>query len=229
MDTSHNGPAYPSATDGNLGPEFTPSAAFAVAEEGRRDVGICFVGDSFTAGYGDPKALGWVGRVMARTHHPDVDITAYNLGVRGQDSGDLVTRWRAECMPRWQERAERRLVVSAGHNDLSHGLSTARSRLNLANVIDEATSSGISPFVVGIPPSGDADLNARIEVLAAAQADVCSRRGVPYVDCYRPLATHDQWIGELAAGDGVHPGQVGYGLMAWLVLHNGWEQWLRLG
>ena len=229
MDTSHNGPAYPSATDGNLGPEFTPSAAFAVAEEGRRDVGICFVGDSFTAGYGDPKALGWVGRVMARTHHPDVDITAYNLGVRGQDSGDLVTRWRAECMPRWQERAERRLVVSAGHNDLWHGLSTARSRLNLANVIDEATSSGISPFVVGIPPSGDADLNARIEVLAAAQADVCSRRGVPYVDCYRPLVTHDQWIGELAAGDGVHPGQVGYGLMAWLVLHNGWEQWLRLG
>lgn len=229
MDNSHNGPAYPSATDGGLGPEFTPSATFAVDEEGRRDVGICFVGDSFTAGYGDPKALGWVGRVMSRTHHPEVDITAYNLGVRGQDSGDIVTRWRAEGMPRWQERAERRLVVSVGLNDLRHGMSTARSRLNLANVIDEASSSGISPFVVGIPPCADAELNARIEVLAAAQADVCSRRGVPYVDCYRPLVSHDQWLGELAAGDGVHPGQVGYGLMAWLVLHNGWEQWLRLG
>jgi hypothetical protein len=30
----------------------------------------------------------------------------------------------------------------------------------------------------------------------------------------------------MAAGDGVHPGQAGYGLLAWLVLHNGWADWL---
>ena len=46
-------------------PEFIPSAEFSVAE-GRRDVGICFVGSSMTAGYGDPKGLGWVGRVVSR-------------------------------------------------------------------------------------------------------------------------------------------------------------------
>ncbi len=222
------GPAWPSATDGNLGPEFTPSASFSIDEDGRRDVGLCFVGDSFTAGYGDPKALGWVGRVVHRSQHADLDLTAYNLGVRGQDSGDVVARWRAECMPRWSERHERRLVVSVGHNDIRHGLSTARSRLNLANVIDEATSSGISPFVVGVPPAGDPELNERIRVLVQAQSDVCSRRGVPYVDCFAPLVGHDQWQTDLATGDGVHPGQAGYGLLAWLVLHGGWGAWLQV-
>ena len=34
--------------------------------------------------------------------------------------------------------------------------------------------------------------------------------------------------GDLAAGDGVLPGQAGYGLMAWLVLHTGWHAWLGL-
>ncbi len=225
----HDGPAYPSATDGAPATEFTPSASFVVPDDGRRDVGLCFVGDSFTAGFGDPKALGWVGRVVSRTQHPDLDLTAYNLGIRGQDSGDVVARWRAECMPRWSGRSERRLVVSAGFNDIGHGLTTARSRLNLANVLDDAAAKGIATFVVGLTPTLDPETNARLDVLSQAQADVCSRRGVAYVDCFRPLVTHEPWATDLAAGDGVHPGQAGYGLIAWLVLHAGWNAWMHLG
>ncbi len=222
-----SGPAYPSATDADreATPEFLPTASFSI-EAGRRDIGICFLGDSFTAGYGDPKALGWVGRVVSRTVHPDLDITAYNLGIRGQDSGDVAARWRAECMPRWQGRPERRIVLSAGLNDLAHGLTTARSRLNHANVLDDAIAKGIAAFVVGPCPSLDDELNSRIEALSVAQADVCARRGVPFVDCYHALLGHDQWRSELAAGDGAHPGQAGYGLIAWLVLHGGWDTWL---
>jgi lysophospholipase L1-like esterase len=59
---------------------------------------------------------------------------------------------------------------------------------------------------------------------------VCARRGVPYVDCYRPLNGHEQYRSDLgASGDGIHPGQAGYGLIAWLVLHGGWDRWLDLG
>lgn len=32
------------------------------------DLRVCFVGDSFVAGVGDPEQLGWAGRVAARTH-----------------------------------------------------------------------------------------------------------------------------------------------------------------
>ncbi len=223
------GPAYPSANSASR-TEFAPSIERTASREGRRDVGLCFLGASLTAGYGDPKGLGWVGRVVASTQHPDLDLTAYNLGVRGQTSGDVLARWRAECSPRWVGRQERRLVVSVGAADLESGLTTARSRLNLANILDEAIVSGIGCFVVGLTPSLDADLNERIGGLVEAQADVCARRGVTYVDCLQPLLAHEQWQAELAASsDGAHPGQAGYGLIAWLVIHNGWNAWLRLG
>jgi acyl-CoA thioesterase-1 len=207
--------------------EFTPSAEFTVGE-GPRDIGLCFVGDAFVAGYGDPKALGWVSRVLARTPTQDANITAYNLGVRGESSAEVMARWRVECPPRWAGRSERRLVVGVGAGDVEQGITTARSRLNLANVLDEATTTGIATFVVGPTPVLDAEVNAKLEVLSAAQSDVCARRGVPFVDCFGPLRDHEQWQADLAAGDNVHPGQAGYGLIAWLVLHAGWQEWLQL-
>lgn len=214
---------HPSAPD----LQFTPSAT-ATVSDGPRDVGLCFVGDGFVAGYGDPKALGWVNRVLARTPLEGLDITAYNLGVRGDSSAEVMTRWRTECAPRWRGRSERRLVVSVGAEDVAGGISTARSRLNLANVLDEAATSGIATFVVGPTPALDQEVNDRLRVLADAQADVCSRRGIPFVDCFHPLREHDQWQSDLAAGDGTHPGQAGYGLLAWLVLHAGWQDWLHV-
>lgn len=218
----------PAATQPPVEPYFAPTSEFTLSD-GVRDVGMVFVGASTTAGYGDPKGLGWVGRVVARTQHPDLDLTAYNLGIRGNTSGDVVARWAAEAHPRWKDRAERRLVLSVGTADVRSGMTMARSRLNLANVIDEATNAGIGVFVVGLTPSLDADLNRRIEALADAQADVCSRRGITYVDCFRPLVSHDQWMADLAASpDRAHPGQAGYGLIAWLVLHNGWNDWLAI-
>lgn len=213
---------------GSSEPEFNPSAEFHV-QAGPRDVGLVFVGDSYVAGHGDPKALGWVSRVVARSHHPEMELTTYNLGVRGDSSADVLGRWRAECQPRWKDRPERRLVIGVGSNDVATGMTTARSRLNLANILDDASATGIAAFVVGPPPTLDQDFNARLEVVLEAQADVCARRGVPFVDCYRPLVGHEQWQSELgASGDAMHPGQAGYGLIAWLVLHGGWGRWLQL-
>ena len=208
--------------------EFNPSAEFHV-NEGPRDIALVFIGDAYVAGYGDPKGLGWVSRVVGRTAHGDVDITAYQLGVRDETSADVLARWRIECPPRWKGHSEKRLVVAVGHNDAVSAMSTARVRLNLANILDDAAASGVAAFAVGPTPTLDADLNARLEIVVEAQADVCARRGVPYVDCYRPLISHEQWHSDLGAAGGVYPGQAGYGLIAWLVLHGGWDQWLDLG
>ena len=50
-----------------------------------------------------------------------------------------------------------------------------------------------------------------------------------YVDCFKPLVGHEQWLSDVnASPDRVHPGQAGYGLIAWLVLHNGWNDWMRI-
>ena len=66
--------------------DFLPSPQATVVQEGRRDVALVFLGGTLVTGYGDPKGQGWVTRVVGRTQHPDLDLTAYNLGVRGATS-----------------------------------------------------------------------------------------------------------------------------------------------
>ncbi|MGL5865298.1 MAG: GDSL-type esterase/lipase family protein [Dermatophilaceae bacterium] len=219
----------PPTSDGGGLIEFRPSVDAHVVPDGPRDIAVVYLGDSLVVGVGDPKGQGWVTRVVGRTHHPEVEITPYNLGVRGDTSADVLARWSLEVPRRWAGRSERRLVISVGANDVGHGVSLARHRLNLANLLDDAASQGVGTFVVSPPPTDDAELNDRIETLVDAQADVCGRRDVPFVDCYRPLAAHEQWRTDLAASRVPHhPGQAGYGLIAWLVLHNGWAEWLQI-
>ncbi|WP_124344674.1 GDSL-type esterase/lipase family protein [Cellulomonas algicola] len=187
---------------------------------------LAVVGDELAAGVGDPKGLGWVGRVVARTPTPE-PLTALTLAVPGETTSGLGARWEDEVGRRLSADADNRLVVALGRADVDAGLSLARSRLNLANILDVAEQRRIPAFVVGPPPGSTADAE-KLADLSAAFADVATRRRVPYVDTFTPLAAHDQWLGDLAAGNGVLPGQAGYGLIAWLVLHTGWHAWLGL-
>lgn len=211
------------------GHEFTPSAAHRALpdEDGERRVSIVFIGDSFVAGVGDPKAQGWVGRVMGRTALEGAQLAFYNLGAAGQTSGDVAQRWLTEAPLRWEGATDQRLVISFGRSDVERGVSLARHRLNLANILDECASRGISPFVVGPAPAADPEIDEQLAHVTDAQRDVCERRGVPFVDVFAPLAGHEQWDSDMASSlDRVHPGQAGYGLIAWLVLHHGWSDWI---
>jgi len=195
-----------------------------------RELRICVVGDDLVAGVGDARSLGWVGRVGARTSRTEGAVTIFPLGVPSETTAELLSRWADETKRRFAGAAveDCRLVVGLGHEDLRQGMSLPRSRLNLANVLDECAARSLPVFVVGPPPAPEEWRNAKIAELSAAFSDVCLRRGVPYVDCYGPLVAHEDWLTDLAAGDGVHPGQAGYGLMAWLVLHGGWHAWLGI-
>ena len=111
--------------------DFLPSPEATVVQEGRRDVALVFLGGSLVTGYGDPKGQGWVTRVVGRTQHPDLDLTSYNLGVRGATSTEVLERWRTEVPARWTGRSERRLVLSTGSEDIA-ARSMSASRLNSA-------------------------------------------------------------------------------------------------
>ena len=204
----------------------------AVRNDGGRVQGlrVCVVGDDLVAGVGDPRSLGWVGRVGARTPREEMPVSMFPLGVPEETTAGLLARWREEVDRRFAGAAieDCRLVVGLGRHDVYSGVSLPRSRLNLANVLDESATRGLPVFVVGPPPGPHDRLNASIAELSAAFADVCVRRRVPYVDTFTPLVAHEDWLTDLAAGDGVHPGQAGYGLIAWLVLHGGWRPWLGL-
>lgn len=186
---------------------------------------IIFIGDELIAGVRDARAMGWTGRVLARTESP-IPIIGMPLAMPGEDSHGLVSRWQSEVLPRLGDNADNRLVIGLGSHDLDSGTSMARARLNVANLLDQATRHRLNPLVVGPPPRPDQPARAQAD-LTAAYRDVTDRREIPFVDTYTPLATHDQWHQEMSSGT-YAPGQAGYGVLAWLVLHQGWHHWLGL-
>lgn len=191
---------------------------------------IVIVGDELVAGHGDPKGQGWVGRVAGRTIPHDPDVRFHIAAVPGETTSDLGTRWVAEVQRRIEsspEDAETHLVVAVGRHDVLTGVSPTITRLNLANLFDRAQSLGMKPMLAGPPPIATDD-GHRIAQLAAVCEDAAARRNVPYVDMYGPIARNDQWQMDMELGDGFLPRQAGYGLLAWLVLHSAWFDWLGI-
>ena len=196
--------------------------------ETRRDVRIVILGDASITAAGDPKGMGWVGRVTAKTPSNTPRIDVFVLAAPDETSSMLAERWASEVQRRFGAETENRLVIALGNADPAAGISISRSRLNIATIIDEAKRSGIESFLVGPIPHRNPELNNEIEHLASGYEDVASRRGIPFVDCFRPLVEHEGWNQELASSPNGLPGQVGHGLIAWLVLNRGWFEWLGL-
>lgn len=194
---------------------------------------VCFIGDSFTQGVGDPEFRGWVGRVLQATGG---DVTAFNLGIRRNTSEDVLGRWRQEILPRVLPGADNRLVVSFGSNDaVEEGgaprVDAARCLDNLVTLLDGSRRQFCGALVVGPPPvvGGGEEHLRRVLGIAEGMAALCAHRGVPFVDVTRELAEDPVWTAEAVAGDGAHPGAGGYERMARLVLRGGWREWLLGG
>ena len=80
---------------------------------------VCFIGDSLVLGTGDDDFLGWPGRVMQRERQAGHDLTMCNLGIRGDTTTMIETRWRAEAEARMPAETPCALVFSFGCNDMA--------------------------------------------------------------------------------------------------------------
>lgn len=188
---------------------------------------VCFVGDSYVAGVGDPEHRGWVGRIVARSHRDGRPVTAYNLGVRRDTSEDVRRRLPAETAARWAAGCDNRLVVSFGVNDTTEvdgdvRVAPERSVANLQGIADDMAAQRVPLLVVGPPPVADAGQNERIEALDERLAEVVAS----YVSVFGALRMERNWMHPVTLGDGAHPGAEGYALLAGLVLP-AWEDWLH--
>jgi lysophospholipase L1-like esterase len=192
-----------------------------------RQLRVVILGDELLSGAGDPKGLGWLGRVQARLPQNE-DVALFPLAMVNETSSELLERWKTEAMPRFSPETENYLVIALSTADIAAELTISRSRLNLASLLDDAAREGVKIFVVGPTPSGVAELDFEIDQLNAGFEDVVKRRQIPYVDCFRPLKDHEGWLQEVSVHSRKLPGQVGYGLMAWLVLNKGWFEWLGI-
>lgn len=180
-----------------------------------RDLRVCFVGDSFTAGTGDETGQGWVRPLVAEAWASGTPLTAYELGVRRETSLDIARRFHAETAARLRDGDDLRVVLSFGANDVSAPAGRPRvpherSLAVLTDLLDDAWASGWSTFVVGPPASLDPAQTARAIDLSLGMAAVCAECSVPFVDVAAPLADDATWAESVRAGDGVHPRSAGY-------------------
>lgn len=186
---------------------------------------ICFVGDSFVNGTGDPTGLGWVGRVSAAARRRGHDLTSYNLGIRGDTSADIARRWQEETARRLPAEYDGRLVFSFGANDCrieggAPRVAPERAVEN-ARTILAAAKARHPTLMLGPPPLLERD--GAVAPLSRAFERLAAELGLAFLDLATPLSAIGLWRLEVAAGDGAHPGAAGYALIADLV--EGWSAW----
>ncbi|HMN81583.1 MAG TPA: GDSL-type esterase/lipase family protein [Burkholderiaceae bacterium] len=197
---------------------------------------LCFVGDSLTSGQGDPCKLGWPGRVAAAFHRRGIDLTVYNLGVRGDTSTDIAARWYAECHARLPAGAPGAVVFAFGVNDaseadgqarvpLEQSLANARRLLMQARTLWPCAWIGPAPIDEARQPltleSGETRWrsNAVIGAYDEAYRRLAAEFGVDYLGLFARLLAADDWVRRCLV-DGLHPDASGYEAMAALI-----EQW----
>ncbi|MDR1855674.1 MAG: GDSL-type esterase/lipase family protein [Desulfovibrio sp.] len=184
-----------------------------------------FFGDSVTLGVNDHAVLGgWTSRLVLGARDmglcripPD---TLYNLAARRQTAGAVAHRWRGEMASREMPGFAPRLAFCLGVVDVvapggGEPVPLETTMGDVAAILEEAVS--LAPtLLVAPPPVARAATLAGLRTLRDAQAEVCTRLGVPFADVQDALAASPEYMDDLS--DGLHPGPAGCALMARLLL-----------
>jgi acyl-CoA thioesterase-1 len=195
---------------------------------------ICFFGDSIVNGTGDDACLGWVGRICSSARRRGIDLTCYNLGIRRDTSTDILARWQIEARVRLPDEYDGRLVFSFGANDCCPGddvggvrVAPPRALAN-TNAILQVALAWRPTLMIGPLPICDATVDPKIRSLSANLSSLCSGLNVPYLDMFDFVASSTVWKHEAIAGDGVHPNEGGYSLVAEAIeACPVWRDWIR--
>lgn len=193
---------------------------------------VLFFGDSFVAGAGDEDGLGWPGRLAAAAWAAGLPLTAYNLGVRGENTREVARRFRQEARPRLIPGADNRVVLAVGANDVSldaegePALVAAESVRLMSELLDWCEERQISAMVLGPGPADIADHDERARALGERFEGLCRERGVRFVEVLDELLASEAWTDSTDRRDGIHPAAEGYAALAHL-LEPIFLDWLR--
>src|SRR5690349_5016239 len=126
-------------------------------------------------------------------------MTAYNLGVRGQNTEDVARRFRAEAEPRVIPDADNRAVFAVGANDVSldadgeQELPTEESVRLMGEMLDGCSELGITAMVLGPGPVGIPDHDERSRTLGDRFERLSAARGLRYIAILDELLGSEAW------------------------------------
>ncbi len=193
---------------------------------------ICFFGESFVNGTGDPACLGWTGRICRTAWQTGFNLTCYNLGIRRETSTQLKARWFDEVRLRLLPEFDGRVVFSFGTNDttIEHDRRRVERQDSIENLraILTVAKQHFPVLMIGATPIADAAQTDRIAALSEEMSIVCESLHVPYLDIVSKLKHNAVWMTEVAQGDGAHPGAAGYEVLADFVQNgSAWQAWFK--
>src|SRR5699024_7910297 len=151
-----------------------PTAPMTPAPSPQSRSRIFALGDELLAGVGDARAQGWLGRAVASEQAAAKRIDAVTAARPAETAAELPDRG-AEGVQRRPAKegqadgsVDNRVVLAMGRADVEAGISLARSRLNLAKILDGLERLRVPAFVVGPTPSRDAGTTAAVRELSSA-------------------------------------------------------------
>jgi acyl-CoA thioesterase I len=202
---------------------------------------FCF-GDSITLACNDSSGLGWPGRLCRGLMQGERHVAVYNLGINGDTSRDIALRFRDEVTAR-SRNAPGLILFAFGFNDASRpngggvqvalqdSVACARELMLAAQSVSEVLWIGPTPLDESVNPlltpfASWNTYNAEIARYDEAYAELAAQIGVAYLRLFPEFLVSPRYRDALTAGDGVHPADDGYALIAERIA--GWDSWQRL-
>ena len=191
---------------------------------------LCF-GDSITFGGGDIPNHGWVGRLRNYFEAKGEHNGAYNLGVSGHTSTDLLKRFDAECDGRTRIKRPRDkyvILVAIGTNDCKwDGMpdngnprtTEADFESNIRELIKKAQGYQAGLAFIGLTPVDESLTlpyeetsfkNERVSLFNDIIKKCCKENKVLFLDMFESMSKEAY---PKLLEDGLHPNSKGYDYM----------------
>src|SRR5579864_3530200 len=174
-------------------------------------------GDSITSGYGDPRGIGYPGRLEALLSTDlSVPVTVINDGMFGETTGEGLTRIGSALQP-----GVTAVLLMEGTNDINAKVSIDTIVQNLDLMAGQAETAGIAAVHATIIPrlkTADTDpTNVITASLAGAIRELAWERSRTLADPFEVffyLTPDAMSMDYLGGGDKLHPNGAGYDLLA---------------
>jgi lysophospholipase L1-like esterase len=145
-----------------------------------------------------------------------------NRGISGQTTPQILLRFRQDVIALNPDI----VVILAGTNDIAENTGpTSLGTIgdNLKSMVDLAQKNGVRPILASVLPAAvypwRLDIRPIEKILALNQwmKEYSGKEGIVYLDYYSPMVNDQHGLKPEFSGDGVHPNEAGYTIMAPLV------------